>query len=194
MSKKILVLDGHPAEGTFCGALAEHYAQGATKAGHEVRVQQLSKMAFDPNLGVAGFSNTPPLEEDLEAFWESLVWCDHVVISHPLWWGGMPAKLKGLFDRVLLSGKAFKYIKGKDLPAQLLKGRSARVLLTSDTPRFYLKWLYGHGVKKQTERQILKFCGIRPKGYSQFASMIKSTPEQRGVWLRSVEGLGAKAA
>ncbi|WP_417667373.1 NAD(P)H-dependent oxidoreductase [Roseibium sp.] len=194
MSRKILILDGHPAESSFCEALALSYGRGAEKAGHEVRVHRLAEMSFDPDFGTSDFKKAPPLEPDLQAFWNDLVWCDHFVLTHPLWWGGLPARLKGLFDRALLPGKAFKYVKGKDLPQPLLKGRSSRVLLTSDTPAVFLKWIYGHGVKKQTDRQILKFCGIAPNRYSEFASMIKSTPDQRAKWLQSVEAMGAKAA
>ncbi len=191
---RILVLNGHPKTDSYCGALAARYADGAIKAGHAVRTRDLGALDFDPDFHVSDFKKAPPLEPDLQAFWDDLVWCEHLVIAHPLWWGGMPAKLKGLFDRVLLPGKAFNYIKGKDLPEQLLKGRSARILLTSDTPSIYLNWLYGFGLKKQANRQILNFCGIRPSRWTQFASMIKSTADQRDGWLRQAEALGARAA
>ncbi|MDN3719732.1 NAD(P)H-dependent oxidoreductase [Roseibium salinum] len=42
-----------------------------------------------------------------------MVWCEHFVVVHPLWWGGLPAKLKGVFDRILLPGMAFRYVSGK---------------------------------------------------------------------------------
>ncbi|MEJ8473937.1 NAD(P)H-dependent oxidoreductase [Roseibium algae] len=192
MTRNILVLDGHPASGTFSQALTESYARGAQEAGHEVRLHHLSEMTFNPDFGTADFKKAPPLEPDLKAFWDDLVWCDHLVIAHPLWWGGLPAVLKGLFDRVLLPGFAFKYVKGKALPEPLLKGRTSRILLSSDTPPFFLKLIYGYGVKKQMERQILKFCGIKPNRFTEFGSMLKSTPEQRQAWLSKVEGFGRK--
>jgi putative NADPH-quinone reductase len=34
MSKRILVILGHPAKESFCGALAETYVKGATAAGN----------------------------------------------------------------------------------------------------------------------------------------------------------------
>ena len=42
--------------------------------------------------------------------------------------------LKGFVDRVFLPGFAFKYRPGKAFPAQLLKGRTAQLLVTMDTP------------------------------------------------------------
>jgi NAD(P)H dehydrogenase (quinone) len=127
MAKKILVLDGHPAKGSFCGALAQTYADAAEKTGHDVRIVHLADLSFDPDLGSASFKTVKPLEADLEDFWASLEWCDHFVLAHPLWWGGMPAKLKGLIDRVFLPGKAFRYVSGKALPEKLLAGRTSEV-------------------------------------------------------------------
>lgn len=36
-----------------------------------------------------------------------LQWADAIVVQFPLWWYGMPAILKGWFDRVFISGFAF---------------------------------------------------------------------------------------
>ena len=163
MAKKILVLDGHPARESFCGALATQYAAAATQKGHDVRVVRLADLSFDPDLGTSSFSKIKPLEDDLEAFWESLQWCDHFVIAHPLWWGGLPAKLKGLIDRVLLPGKAFQYVPGKALPAKLMSGRTSEVLVTSDTPGWAFRLMYSLAIRKQMKRQILDFCGLKMK-------------------------------
>lgn len=194
MTRKILVLDAHPEAGSFSQALAEHYGAGASEKGHSIRFHQISKMSFDPDFGTSDFKKAPSLEPDLAAFWDDLVWCEHFVMVHPLWWGGHPAKLKGLFDRILLPGKAFKYYTGKGLPEGLLKGRTARVVITMDTPAWILKWIYGRGVIKQTNFQILKFCGIKPNRFDIVGPMIKSTKAQREVWLSKAEALGRKAA
>ncbi|MHC8370155.1 MerR family transcriptional regulator [Pseudomonas sp. MDT1-85] len=54
MSKRILVILGHPSSNSFCGALAERYTQSALRAGHEVRQLFLGKMDFDPVLREGG--------------------------------------------------------------------------------------------------------------------------------------------
>ncbi|MES0882964.1 NAD(P)H-dependent oxidoreductase [Roseibium sp. SCP14] len=191
---RILILDGHPAKGSFCGALAGEYAENALKKGHEVRVLHLSEMKFDPDFGTSDFKNAPELEPDLQALWNDITWCDHVVIAYPLWWGGHPAKLKGLFDRVLLPGKAFKYVSGKALPEKLLEGRTAEVLVTADTPGWIFRWLYGAGSRKQTEKQILSFCGLKPKGYHIFSPISGSNDSARAKMLSRAGHLGRKAA
>ncbi|MGR3435708.1 MAG: NAD(P)H-dependent oxidoreductase [Shimia sp.] len=62
------------------------------------------------------------------------------MIAAPLWWGGLPAVTKGLFDRILLPGRAFDTRQMRlGLPRPMLKGRSARLILTSHTPRWYMR-------------------------------------------------------
>lgn len=191
---RILVLDGHPAEGAFCGALAREYAEKAREQGHEVRLRHLAELTFDPDFGVSSFKDAKPLEPDLQAIWDDLTWCQHFVVAHPLWWGGLPAKLKGLFDRILLPGAAFQYVRGKPLPEKLLKGRTSQVLVTSDTPGWYFRWIYGAGVRKQTEKQILDFCGLKPKGYHMFSPIRGSDDASRAKMIGRAANLGRRAA
>jgi len=191
---RILVLDGHPAEGAFCSALAREYADRAREKGHEVKLRHLSQMAFDADFGVSSFKDAKPLEPDLQAIWDDITWCQHFVVAHPLWWGGLPAKLKGLFDRILLPGSAFQYVRGKPLPEKLLKGRTSQVLVTSDTPGWYFRWIYGAGVRKQTEKQILDFCGLKPKGYHMFSPIRGSDDAGRAKMVGRAAELGRRAA
>ncbi|WP_422376850.1 NAD(P)H-dependent oxidoreductase [Roseibium sp.] len=192
--KRILVLDGHPADGSFCGALAQNFADNAAQAGQEVRIRHLSAMQFDPDFGQSGFKDAKPLEPDLEALWQDILWCEQFVLAHPLWWGGLPAKLKGLFDRVLLPGTAFRYVEGKPLPEKLLKGRTAQVLVTSDTPGWFYRWVYGAGTRKQLEKQILNFCGLKPAGYHMFSPIRGSADKDRAAMMNRAGALGRKAA
>ncbi|MEP1933211.1 MAG: NAD(P)H-dependent oxidoreductase [Roseibium sp.] len=191
MTKKILVLDGHPASESFCGALASSYASAAKKKGHDVRVMHLANLSFDMDFGASTFHNSKPLEPDLEGFWNDLEWCDHFVIAHPLWWGGMPAKLKGLIDRVFLPGKTFRYVEGKAIPEKLMIGRTSEVLVTADTPGWIFRFIYGSGIKKQFQKQILDFCGLKMKAYSWFASISGSTDDARGKLLAKAAKLGS---
>ena len=151
-------------------------------------------MDFDPNLAGGHYGTDRPLEPDLETFWENLQWCDHFVLSHPLWWGGHPARLKGVFDRVLLPGAAFAPPEGVGFAEPLLKGRSTRVLITGDTPGWFLRLGYGAPVLKQTNRQIFRYCGLKPNRFTVFAPIKAASEDKRGAWLSRTEALGARAA
>jgi NAD(P)H dehydrogenase (quinone) len=50
---------------------------------------------------------TGTLAADVRAEQEKLDWADTLVVQFPLWWYGMPAILKGWFDRVFVKGYAY---------------------------------------------------------------------------------------
>ena len=194
MSRRILIADLHPARLSLSAALAQAYRDGAEAAGHQVRTARLSEMSFDPDFGQASFRNAPALEADLETFREGLVWAEHVVLVTPMWWGGLPAKAKGLFDRTLLPGYAFDpRQKRMGLPKPLLSGRTARMILTSDTPGWAFGLLYRTAVKHQVQRQILSYVGIKPTRFTHFSPVEHSTDTIRARWLAQTETLGGKA-
>lgn len=87
---------------------------------------------------------------------------ENLVFIYPIWWGGMPAILKGFFDRILTSGFAFRYVTGKLAPEKLLKGKKATVFLSSGGPKIYYT-IFGNRAKKNIARDILAFCGIQTK-------------------------------
>ncbi len=195
MSRRILVVDLHPARLSLSAALAQAYRDGAQAAGHEVRIARLSEMSFDPDFGQAGFRNAPALEPDLEAFREDLLWAEHVVLITPMWWGGLPAKAKGLFDRTFLPGFAFDPRQRRmGLPIPLLSGRTAHFMLTSDTPSWAFWLMYGRALKRQVQRQILSFVGLKPVRHTHYSPVEHSTPRIRARWLEDTRLLGARAA
>jgi len=195
-SRNIIVLNGHPGATSLSKSLCQAYIGAAQAQGHVVRYHDLSEMSFDLDYGQSGYHNPKPLEPALEAFLADLEWAGHVVLATPLWWGGIPAKLKGLFDRALLPGRAFdtRNTNLMGLPKPMLTGKTARVLLTSDTPPLFLRLFYGNAIKKFVSRQILGFVGIKPTRFSSFAPASEATEATVKTWSRQVAGLGEKAA
>ncbi|MEM9269143.1 MAG: NAD(P)H-dependent oxidoreductase [Pseudomonadota bacterium] len=195
MTKRIFVLNGHPGETSLSRSLSVAYADAAQRAGHEVRITHLSDLSFDSDFGTGGYQTTKPLEPALNKVLEDLAWSEHVVLATPMWWGGVPAKLKGLFDRILLPGRTFDTrTKRFGLPTPMLSGRTARVLLTSDTKSWLLRFVYHNAILNQLRCQVFSFIGIKPTRFTQFANA--SHPNDRTVerWVTDVRGLGARAA
>jgi putative NADPH-quinone reductase len=192
MSKRILIILGHPSNIGYCGALADSYAAGAETAGNEVKRIFLADLVFDPVLR-SGFNCVQELEPDLEAAQAAISWSQHLVFVYPIWWGAMPALLKGFIDRVFLPGFAFKYRSGSALWDKLLTGRSAHLLVTMDSPPWYFRWFTRMPGHHQMKRAILEFCGIKPVKISEFGSVKSSTQQQREKWLSKVNSYGLHA-
>jgi len=185
MSKNIAVILGHPDSTSFCGILAEAYAKAAKEAGHSVRFFKLGEMAFDPTLH-HGYHQRQELEPDLKELQAAITWAKHLVFIYPIWWGSIPALLKGMFDRVFLPGYAFKYRENSSFWDRLLAGRSAHVISTMDTPPWYYRFIYSMPGHHQMKKTILEFCGIKPVKITSFGPVRFATEAKRDKWINQV--------
>ena len=194
-TKRIFILNGHPAQASLSRKLAETYAAAAIAAGHEIRITHLHDLSFDSDFGRAGYSETKPLEPALEKVLEDLEWSEHLVLTSPMWWGGLPAKLKGMIDRAFLPGRVFdtRVMKG-GMPNPMLKGRSARVILTSDTPGWVMRFFYKNALFWQLRKQILGFVGIKPARITHFSGASHCKPSDVDHWIERVRKIGATGA
>ncbi len=187
--KRVLVILGHPDKETFCGALANSYKKGAERAGAEVRELNVADLDFDPVLH-RGYREIQALEPDLARAQELIKWAEHLVFVYPTWWATMPALLKGFLDRTFLPGFAFKYRENSPFWDKYLTGRSARMIVTMDAPRWYNFLVYGDAGQKAMKRATLKFCGIAPVRVTTIGSVKELKKEQISKWLEKAEKLG----
>ncbi len=160
IKKKIFILVGHPDVDSMSGAFASAYEEGAREGGHEVRRLNLGELSFNPILH-KGYKAIQQLEPDLVLIQENMKWADHFFLVYPNWWGAMPALLKGMFDRMFVPGFAFKFQKGKFWWDRLLKGRSARVVITMDNHPIIAYFLFGN-TSNEIKCATLGFVGFHP--------------------------------
>lgn len=191
MSKKILVILGHPRSDSFCGQLANSYAEAAGNAGAQVRRLNIGELSFDA-LGVRGEGHTPPPEPDVQMAQELIRWAEHLVFVYPIWWGTVPALMKGFLERTFANGFAIDFPDKPPYWTPLLKGRSGRLITTMNAPPLFFRWMLrapGHNVMK---RAILGMCGIKPVRITSFGPVKLSTTEQRQGWLEQTAALGQR--
>jgi putative NADPH-quinone reductase len=179
---------GNPDVESTNGRLADAYERGAKNGGHEVRRMNLGEMKFDPILH-RGYKVRQELEPDLIAVQENIKWADHFVLIYPSWWSGMPGPLKGMFDRMWLPGFAFNFSPGKLLWKMLLKGKTARVIVTSDTNPLINRFMFGDSTGI-IQRGILWFSGIFPVYITRIGGMKSITEEKRLRWIGRIERKG----
>lgn len=190
---RVLILDGHPDDGRLISSLLDRYA-AALPPGAVVERIAVRDLAFEPVLR-RGYSEDQPLEPDLQRVAAALDACDHLVVAFPMWWGAEPASLKGLIDRVLLPGWAFRYHRDDPMWDRLLAGRSADLIVTMDTPPWYLRLAFGDAVVKRWTRQILGFTGFKPVRVFRFGPIRRGGAEAGFErWSRRLERAAAGIA
>ena len=193
MGKRILLIQGHPdaKDGHFVQALAGAYEDGALMEGHSVQRIDLGKLDVVPLRSAAEWQWREPSREIVRAQ-RALLDAEHVVVVFPLWMGDMPALLKAFFEQLLRPGFAIGKARRGRLPRALLKGRSARIVVTMGMPAFFYRTYYRAHSVKSLKRNILESCGISPVR-TTLIGLVDGKREARGQWLERMRALGRKA-
>jgi len=127
MKKKVLIVYAHPEPKSLTRQLVEVSLQTLEQQGHEILQSDLYGMRWKAVFDTDDFPvRADPqrlsfIEESGHAYYggsqtadviaeqEKVRAADAVVFQFPLWWFGMPAILKGWFDRVWAYGLAYGY-------------------------------------------------------------------------------------
>jgi NAD(P)H dehydrogenase (quinone) len=100
------------------------------------------------------YGDSPNLQ-GIEDYISALQRAEALLLVYPTWWFGLPAMLKGGFDRVWLPGVAFRLRNGGGLEPLLTNIRRLGVVTTYGSPRWLL-WFIGW-----PDRRIVK-SAFRP--------------------------------
>jgi putative NADPH-quinone reductase len=196
MSKRILVIQGHPdaTQRHLAHALAQAYSEAAQAAGHAVRAISVAELDF-PLLRSQEAWEKAEVPPSLRQAQEDILWAEHLVLFFPLWLGDMPALLKGFLEQVARPGFAFKYNEGRTAFTEKgLKGRSARIVVTMGMPALVYRWYFRAHSVKSLERNILGFVGIAPVSETLIGMVGNMKAEDGQKWLRKLTALGTSAA
>lgn len=154
MNKKVTIIIANPKNEGFNYERAKEIInrhEGCT-------VINLYQDQFNPvltNLELTGVQY-----QDIEEYQTILMNTQKLYIVYPIWWGAMPAILKGFFDRVFAEGFAFERVQ-HGLKGKLNHIEEANLVTTSNSPKWYIRLLGGNGVKKGVGQLILKASGVR---------------------------------
>lgn len=180
-----LVIDGHPDALSLTAALARRYADEHGDA----RLLALRDLRFDPSLRF-GYRERMELEPDLVDAKRALREAQTVVVATPLWWGSVPAILKGFFDRALLPQQEYRY-SALGLPEGLLPARNGRLMLLADTP-WYAAPFTGLPAQTQVARNTMRLCGIRSVRTHRMLGVKDASPERIDSWFDRAADLGRR--
>jgi len=162
---RVLVIYAHPLEESFAGALHRAVLAALKGGGHEVDDCDLYALGFDPVLSAAERESYNTPSPDLSAVAEHvarLQAADALVLCFPTWWYGMPAILKGYFDRVWAQGVAFRLPEGGGaiLPG-LANIKKLWVVTTYGAPWWLIRLVLRDPVRAVILGGLARLCGPR---------------------------------
>ncbi len=186
---RVLLIHCHPRAESFSAALRDTARQALEAAGHEVECRDLYAEGFSPALSDAEHrdyldpaSNAPDVADDVA----SLQRAEALLLVYPTWWYGLPAMLKGWFDRIWAPGIAFKLGDGAIEP--LLTNITRIGVVTTYGSPLWLLWVIGWPDKKLINRGFRRLCarGCRVE-WLMLTRMDQRTAPERAAFLVKVK-------
>lgn len=170
----ILIIYAHPETEGFNSLVLKKTREFLNSKNKDHEVWDLYKMGYDPvlkkeELYTAGNTH---ISEENSGFQKKIKQASKIIFIYPVWWGGMPAILKGFVDRVFVPGFAFKYKKDKlitSIPEKCLTDKRVVCLVTSGAPRF-LYDLSLHPMKIINKFFIFGFFGAGTKTFQIYGA------------------------
>lgn len=130
----VTILFTHPWKGSFNSGILETVADKLRSIGKEYSVIDLCKDGFNPVFSekeLSVYSKGVALDPLVKRYMHIMESTDEIIFIFPIWWGTMPAILKGFFDKVLLVNSAFNYENGW---TPLLSINRSYIITTSEGP------------------------------------------------------------
>jgi putative NADPH-quinone reductase len=91
-----------------------------------------------------------------------------------------------------LPGITFQPIEGKAMPKKLLKGKTARIIITADTLKWYDSLFMKSPAINQFKKGTLEFCGISSVKVTYISPIKGSNITHKEKWLEKIALLGEK--
>jgi putative NADPH-quinone reductase len=189
---QVLLVFSHPVETSFAASLRDTVQKALVEAGHSVDLLDLYAEGFEGILSRQDrldYHDTARNRDRVASHVERLHAADALVLVFPTWWYGMPAMLRGWFERVWLPGVAFGIdARGLITTGELAKISKIGVVTTSGSPWWLIHLYLGNPLRRLIGRGLRRLCA---RGCSltwlQHYSMDRSTPESRAAFLAKVE-------
>jgi NAD(P)H dehydrogenase (quinone) len=187
---RVLVIYCHPVAESFAAAAHATVVQALAAGGHEMTDVDLYAEGFDPvmsrqeRLDYQTARNIRPVRK----YDDQLAAAEAIVLVYPAWWYGMPAMLKGYFDRVWLPGVAFDVTPdGRLLTERLQRIRRIIVVTTYGASWWMVRIALGDPTRKLVSRAVRALCarGCRVNWYVHY-NMDRATPRELSRFLDRV--------
>ncbi len=186
-----MLIHAHPAEESFNHVIVTTATEALRQGGHVVDVVDLYADGFDPRMTTAErqtYETDDAIIDPLVRGYASLVTnCEAMVFVYPTWWNGVPAILKGWFEKVLVPGVAFHLDDRTQRVVRDLTGvRRLVAITTTDRSRRQL-WVTTDQGRRLIHRSLRMSTGLRARSVWLALHDIESTSEfDRGEFLERV--------
>jgi NAD(P)H dehydrogenase (quinone) len=191
---RVFVIYAHPVETSFHAALHETVVATLRKHGHEVDDCDLYAENFNPVMSREeriNYHNTAVNQTPVRSYVERLKQAEVLVLCFPVWCFGLPAILKGWFDRVLMPGVSLDISDPAHVKPALTHIRRIVAVTTYGRPR-WTAFVMGDPPRKVIKRYLRMLTGGAAVDYIAYYHMNVATQQTLKRHLEYVAGRMAR--
>jgi NAD(P)H dehydrogenase (quinone) len=187
---RILYVYCHPLPESFHSAIRARALAALAEVGHQVDFLDLYAEKFDPVLSEEGRRHYHDISRNqmgLENYVARLTSAEALVLQFPTWCFGLPAMLKGFFDRMIMPGVAFDLSDPAHVKPTLLNIKRIVGIVTYGRPRYMALWM-SDPPRKIVKRYLRWFTGGKARvDYFPLYHMNVATEAQRLAFMDKIE-------
>ena len=180
---KHLIIYAHPNQKSLNNQLKQALVEHLSDSGQEVIIRDLYQLNFSPVLSLEDMQGqrTGIVANDVQQEQEFIDWANHITFIYPIWWTGMPAIMKGFFDRVFSYGFAYRYDQG--VQKGLLTGKKTTVINTHGKSKAeYEEIGMDKALSLTSDKGIFTYCGLEINEHFFFDKADRILPESIENW------------
>lgn len=186
-----LIVNSHPYGGSFNAAVINAIKETAEAKDHTVSLIDLIEDGFNPAMTSEDLKNWGQGQSSdpfVKKYQNKIEQADLLVFPFPIWWGNMPAALKGFCDKVLLPGWAYKYGEHGEMIG-LLTSKKAIVITTMETPIEIFETHFQNPINGAFIKDTLQTCGFEITHYEQIDKIVSGGREYTEKKLEEIKTL-----
>lgn len=175
---KYLIINCHPYQKSFNYTLATAIVEKLNK-NNSIQFIDLIADNFNPVMSAQDLNlwRTGNTDDQLvKKYMNAIQQADEVIFTFPVWWGAMPAILKGFCDKVLLPNFAYKYDENHNLLPNLT-GKKAIVISTMEISNQHFNDTFKNPIQHSFLELTLNTCGFKVEKHFQIDSITSGGKE-----------------
>ncbi len=180
----ITIIFSHPWHGSFNDAILHTITQRLSLTNRQYQIIDLPADGFNPTMTQSDLqlysrgATSDPLAEE---YGDMLRTSSEVIFIFPIWWGMMPAILKGFFDKVLLRDSAYSYDKSGAMIPRLKISRTLLITTSQSPTRLFFPFIKGYLIP-----YLLNSVGMNGAEWHNCDQVAHGPTENRKEFLRHI--------
>jgi putative NADPH-quinone reductase len=112
---------------------------------------------------------------------------DELILLFPIWWGLMPAQMKGFIDKVIFPGLIYTQVSEFKLKLISNKLKKVTVITTMNAPSFLYRIVFGNSINFALKYGTFKKIGVKSYRWMNLSSVKLKSQSKRQDDLHRIE-------